>query len=157
MNDLIDLRELQLERGELLGYQETSTARSVKSKRTHFFLGNIPLEWLHGAARTPGRGLHLALAIWHLKSLRRSDCIRLSGKVAREFGVERGPMYRALVSLEQAGLISVVRAPGRSPQITVLAPEITLKSNLRRADDLQRCATGPPSSLLERLGKISVT
>jgi len=68
-----------------------------------------------------GAGLRVALVLWFLSGLnRQAKTVALSGKVLRELGVERHAAYRGLAVLEAAGLVAVVRAPGRSPVVTLL-------------------------------------
>jgi hypothetical protein len=85
-----------------------------------FLKGPIPLSWLTVAAAQPGKALHVSLALWFLAGLRRNRTVELSAKVLSSFGVNRYAAYRGLKALEQAGLLSVVRHPGRLPTVTIL-------------------------------------
>jgi hypothetical protein len=86
-----------------------------------FLRGPIPLPWLEQAARLPGKALAVALALWFRAGVTssRSD-LRVSGKLLERFGVGRKAGYCALRSLEDAGLICVLRAPGRCPVVELL-------------------------------------
>ncbi len=84
-----------------------------------FLKGPIPWNWLSSAAREPGKALHVAIVLWLLAGIKRTRTIALSGSVLRGLGVNRHSGYRGLGSLEAAGLVSVVRHPGRNPVVTI--------------------------------------
>ena len=89
----------------------------------HFLRGPIPMAWLCAASRASGNGsgFKVAIALWYLSGLnRQARTVKLKGSVLREMGVDRHAAYRGLVTLEEAGLISVERHPGRSPLVTIL-------------------------------------
>lgn len=44
--------------------------------------------------------------------------------MARDFGVDRHSVYRALIRLEKAGLIAVKRHPGRNSIATILEADL---------------------------------
>ena len=90
--------------------------------------GPIPLEWITKAAGGEGKTLHVAMALWFLAGLKRSRKVALSQSKLKLFGVSRQASYRALSRLEGAGLVSVVRHPGRSPIVTI-------QLHLRSLDD----------------------
>lgn len=48
--------------------------------------------------------------------------LRLPDKLARELGVARSPLYRALQELSAAGLIKVATAKGEGTKVKVLLP-----------------------------------
>jgi hypothetical protein len=99
--------------------EKSSPPRKLRSTEA-FFFARMPLWWMQEAAGTPGKGLHVAIAICHLKNLKRSDTFPLSQKIVRSFRVGRGSAYGALGALESAGLISVLPRVGRCPEIRVL-------------------------------------
>jgi len=85
-----------------------------------FLKGPVPLSWLSGAARLPGKALHVGVVLWFLAGLKNARTVSLPNGVLRLFGVDRSAKYRALGWLEQAGLVSVERHPGRNPAVTLL-------------------------------------
>lgn len=85
-----------------------------------FIKGPLPFEWMSTAGRLPGRALHVGLGLWYLVGLQRMETVVASYRVLAQFGVNRYAAYRALAVLERAGLISVIRGPGRSPRVTLL-------------------------------------
>ena len=104
-----------------------------------FLKGPIPWEWLTRAAEQPGKTLHVAIALWFLEGITRTRTLPLSGKVLTALGVNRHSGYRALASLENAGLVSVVRHAGRSPVVTILdPPEFSAPSHSTCVEDARR-------------------
>jgi len=96
--------------------------RSVQ-KTKRFLRGPIPLDWLIQAGRQSGKALHVGIALWFLSGLKGSRRkIALSQSILKLLGVSRHSGYRGLTKLEKAGLISVVRHPGRNPIVTILLP-----------------------------------
>ncbi len=68
-----------------------------------------------------GTAFKLAIALWFQVGLnRQARTVSLPSKVLGEFGVARHSLYRGLKALEKAGLVSVQRANGRKPLITLL-------------------------------------
>ena len=86
----------------------------------HFLKGPIPLAWLEEAARLPGKSLHAGVALWYAAGRAKSAAIPLSNIASLHFGLDRNAKYRALVWLEEAGLIAVERKLGRAPVVTLL-------------------------------------
>jgi len=89
-------------------------------------MGPLPLGWLECAAGLPGRSIHVALALWHETTRSGSMCVALSNTLCLRFHVDRNAKYRALRSLETAGLVIVERRRGRSPRVTLLTTKGTL-------------------------------
>jgi hypothetical protein len=101
--------------------RETSSRRPPRPRQGEKFLkGPIPLHWLMVAANQPGKALPVAIALWYLSGLKRSCTVALSISSLTDFGVGRLAGYRGLAALEKAGLVSVVRHPGRKPIVTLL-------------------------------------
>jgi DNA-binding MarR family transcriptional regulator len=84
-----------------------------------FLKGPIPWNWLLGAAKLPGKALHVAITIWFLAGIKRDETINLSLKILGDMGVKRNAAYRGLTALEEAGLVSVSRHRGRCPVVTI--------------------------------------
>ena len=87
-----------------------------------FLRGPIPGKWLSKSATLTGSSLHVALAVWYLAGLKRSPQVTLTRKTLLLFGVLPDAGRRGLIQLERAGLVSVERAPGSSPRVTLLDP-----------------------------------
>jgi hypothetical protein len=78
------------------------------------------MAWLEVSAKLPGKSMHLAVALLHLVAVEQRDTVILSNRACEKFGLDRNAKYRALLSLEGAGLVRVQRNLGRSPVVTIL-------------------------------------
>ncbi len=119
MTRILDPQRLRLTRPS-----RPSTAgppsKAWRPRRRELFLkGPISWTWLSTAAQLPGRALHVALAIQLWVGIKRSNRIALSISKLAALGVGRHAAYRALKSLEQAGLVTVDRHVGRKPWVRV--------------------------------------
>lgn len=85
-----------------------------------FLKGPIPWECLAEAAQLPGKAFRVGIALWFLAGIKSSGTVTLSGSVLEDFGVKRHAAYRGLKVLEDAGLVSAKRHPGRNPIVTIL-------------------------------------
>lgn len=89
-----------------------------------FVRGPIPYTWLRPALALGGKAGNLALALWWLVGVERSNPVRLTGRVLRDFHISPRAARRLLLRFEQAGLVQVDRQRGRGPIVAVLdAPE----------------------------------
>jgi hypothetical protein len=84
-----------------------------------FLLEPEVVEWLKAAARPPGQSLHVALALVFAGSGYSYRPIALPNLPLLEMKLDRCAKYRALVELERAGLVTVVRRVGRAPLVTI--------------------------------------
>ena len=89
-------------------------------KKDLFLRGPIPLRWLGEAAQLPGKTLHVALALWWLHGMSQGRSFKLTRTALEQFQIARDTAGDALVRLEQRGLISVERKPGRRPIVFIL-------------------------------------
>ena len=96
------------------------------NERKCFLQGLVALPWLEAAARLPGKSLHTGVALWYAIGISQVASIPLSNVYGNRFGVDRNAKYRALRSLEAAGLVAVQRKRGRSPLVTILDRHGTL-------------------------------
>ena len=86
-----------------------------------FLKGPIPLNWLCTAATVPGAAsLKIAVALWYLVGLQKTNGVKLTGRTLKMFKVHPGTASRALRRLEEAELVHVDRGPGRCPVVTLL-------------------------------------
>jgi hypothetical protein len=123
MDPRFDPDQLRLPPGSI-AHARVPTKRLPRHRKGQKFLrGPIPLSWLSAACRLGGKAVHVGLAIWFKAGLTRSREVPLSLSQGAEFGFDRFAGSRGLVALEQAGLVSVNRAPGRKPIVTILDPE----------------------------------
>jgi hypothetical protein len=103
--------------------------RRAGRRRREYIRGPLPLAWMARAAGLPGRSLAVALAIWFRRGVERSATFPLYPSALRRMHVSRWSGYRALAALEEAGLVSVERQPGRCPVVTILDPPNPPSSN----------------------------
>lgn len=85
-----------------------------------FIKGPLPLLWMTQAAQLPGKTLQVALALWYLCGLQKTDSVTLASKTAERFGISRDAKYDAIARLVNAGLVTVHQAPGKAPVVTLL-------------------------------------
>ena len=83
-------------------------------------MGPIPLDWVAAAGHLPGKALHVGIALFYLAGLNKSTEVVLPSSLLETFGVDRYARYRALLVLEKAHLVTVVRHKGRNPVVTIL-------------------------------------
>lgn len=100
---------------------DTSTGKLVGSPKAALFLrGPIPLDWLGSAAALPGKTLHVGIALWWLHGMAKGKPFKLTQKALEIVKVERDAASAALLRLEQAGLVRVVRKPGQRPTVSMV-------------------------------------
>ena len=117
--DILDPKTLSI--GPHTAVQSVVEASLPRPRRGERFLkGPIPMSWLGIAARQPGKALHVAIMLWHLAGIQRGGRVSLSLSRMDVLGIKRTSASRGLKALETAGLVSVVRHPGRRPQVTIL-------------------------------------
>jgi DNA-binding transcriptional ArsR family regulator len=119
-SDLFDLEKLRLPVGNLA----TSTAPVRPQKPRHrqgelFLKGPVPWNWLQVASQLPGKALAVGLTVWHLAGLQSKNTVRLAPSKTRSLGLSPRVARRGLRALEDAGLVSVGRHPGRSPDVSL--------------------------------------
>ena len=101
---------------------DCTNGKLVESQKAALFLrGPIPLNWLGSAAALPGKTLHVGIALWWLHGMARGKPFKLTQKALQTLNVERDAASAALVRLEQAGLIRVVRKTGQRPTVSMVS------------------------------------
>jgi hypothetical protein len=84
--------------------------------------GPIPWAWWLPASRLPGKALQAAAVCWLLAGWRRSAEFELVLSDWTEFGLTRFSCARGLGALEQVGLLSITRGPGRPVAVSICEP-----------------------------------
>ena len=130
--ELIDVEQFRLggtgkasAAGTLLPPPSINTSPPSGSHQTSqrlFVKGPIPLRWLTEAARLPGKSpIVVGVALFHLAGLKGTRSgLALCPKRLAPFGLALRTVNHALRTLENAGLVTVDRASGRCPQVTIL-------------------------------------
>jgi DNA-binding MarR family transcriptional regulator len=93
------------------------------SNRGRYLKGPVPWEWIAATADLPGKAWLVGLCIWRLSGAKNSKTVRLGNADLKPLGIDRAAKSRALQALENAGLITVKRDPGRFPIVTLQAPD----------------------------------
>src|SRR5437870_3990955 len=93
---------------------------TMRRKRHGRFIPPMPLDWFERVSRLPGKAPVVATLLWYRSKREGSATVTLTQVFLNTFGISRQARYRALQSLEAAGLISVQRRPRKSPVVTVL-------------------------------------
>ena len=118
----IDLKQFTLDTACVPRGRATQVGRPSRHARGVYFLkGPVPWSWLQKAMSLPGRALHVSLYLWWQAGMNKKHEVSVSlSRITRETGVPRLTLVRGLKTLEQAGLVSVLRHSGRKPQVTIL-------------------------------------
>jgi len=117
----IDLEELRID-GIPATKVETSVSKRREERRGREFI-MFPLSWLDRLSKTKRRAtVFVALCLLELKwrSNDKSAPVPLSNLRMEELGISRYEKWRALKELEAHGFVTVERAKGRSPRVTLL-------------------------------------
>ena len=101
----------------------TNTRREIIQRQQSlrkFIKGPIPFKWIQTASLLGANEARMAWLLWFLYGVNKGAAFTVSNNRAAEFGIERRQKYRALSSLEKAGLISVKGRPGTAQKITII-------------------------------------
>ena len=101
---------------------KVATKRKPARRRPRYrsyLKGPVPWGWVQAATRLGGKALAVGVAIWRQSGMKNTPRVKLSLSTL-DMGFDRSSASRALVALERAGLVAVVRAPGCSPLITLI-------------------------------------
>lgn len=105
-----------------------SNQRSVDLPRhgdgERFIRGPIPLAWMKLAAKCGNRSEAVALLLWYSAGFQRSNPVKLSKTILDELGVHTKTAKRVLLRMAEFGLVDVVFRRGRSPVVTLTAPQV---------------------------------
>jgi hypothetical protein len=82
-----------------------------------FLLGPVPMSWIARASALPGRALAVGIFVWFRRGIVGETTVKVN--LSRIPGIDRYAAARGLAELEQAGLVSVVRARGRAPMVNI--------------------------------------
>jgi hypothetical protein len=99
---------------------KTADRTSLIKTKGLFIKGPIPMAWLSGVAKLPGKSMQVALALFWLAAMRPNDKVKMTRQAMRLFNVSDDSYRDAIPRLEAAGLIKVWRAPGRRAQVEIV-------------------------------------
>lgn len=120
MGDQIDIERVRSSREQTAPPKRPRTGLPRPRRAERFIKGPIPLSWVTTAAQLGGKCCQVGNALWYVAGLQRSGAVKLSYAILELFGVDRWTYYRALDALAAAKLVSVERACGKSPVVTLL-------------------------------------
>ena len=83
-------------------------------------MGPIPWAWLQRAGQQPGKALHVAVFLWRLALMNKTNQVAVDVRALESLGVKRHAASRALKALHGAGLIRAMQHSGRKPRVTLL-------------------------------------
>lgn len=107
---------------ETLSEASVNRRKQQEEVRAQLFLkGPIPLPWLIRARTCGLLSVVVGLLLWFVAGCRRrSTDLTVSSKQFQAFDLSRQTFSKGLKKLEDAGLVSVIRQPGKKPRITIL-------------------------------------
>ena len=106
--------------------KERSPRQTVARQQGAFIRGPLPLVWLDGVLKLPGRGpLVVALTLLYQSGLESSPSVRVTHKLLQRFGIPPRTSYDVLAKLEAAGLVVVTKPPGRCRVVEILPGPLT--------------------------------
>jgi hypothetical protein len=124
-----NLAKLRLENSSAGGQESTHYLPLVPDQprrvKGQFIRGPIPMAWIDKAVKSGGPfAVLIVLALCFQSGLQGStESIKVTNKLAARFGISRKTKPKALQSLEEAGLIRVVRKPTSSPVVSIVGME----------------------------------
>ena len=108
-------------REKKLAYKHPELCELQSKQETKFFLHpKVELVWIEKAAELGIQALVVGLLLQFRVVLSGKESVTLPKDFLAKFWISRGIKQRALKTLEEAGLVSVVQEQGHSPLITVL-------------------------------------
>jgi hypothetical protein len=78
------------------------------------------VTWIAAAVGAGGKALAVGMALFYQHGMHPDAPVVLSRTLLAKFGVGRKAGYSGLAALEQAGLVSVERQPGKAARVTIL-------------------------------------
>ena len=94
--------------------------RPLLGKLSGRFIRSSSWDWMMASWRLGFPALRIALALWHLYGLKKSNPVKLTAAIRKEIGLDRSSCSRALKLLSEAGLVQVQRLPGKPLMVTIL-------------------------------------
>ncbi len=93
--------------------------RQCRNQAKLFVKGPIPLSWIRKCRTCHSEALALALIIRMFSDMKGGQPVIVSDKASKMLGIGTDTRRRALAALEKAGLVRVVRQPGRAPLVSL--------------------------------------
>ena len=108
-------------REKKLAYKHPNLCELQSKQERKFFLHpRVQLIWMEKAAQLGNQALLVGILLQFRVVLSGNESVTLPKDFLAKFWISRGIKQRALKTLEEAGLVSVVQEQGHSPVVTVL-------------------------------------
>jgi hypothetical protein len=98
---------------------KTGKRAARPGRRDRFLKGPVPWGWLSRAMRLPGKALAVGLMLWLQRGMTGRPTVLFCLARAASEGVPTTTARRAIRELEQAGLVTIRRRPGRGLEVTL--------------------------------------
>ena len=100
------------------------TQHKVKPRNTtgRFIKGPVPEAWLLSASKLPGKALAVGLCLWWVAGITNKKTVRIGSELMDFWGIGRSTKSRALLALQEAGLVRIEQEAGKLGWITILEP-----------------------------------
>lgn len=100
-------------RGKLKSYE-------CKKNQKYFLNKQIPLDFIRALYTLGIAGLRVGIVLIYFSILKKTETVRLSRDVLKQFSISRSQKFRGLKELKDAGLVEFEAKRGNSSEITVL-------------------------------------
>jgi hypothetical protein len=89
-------------------------------KQTRLYIKMIPVDWLSQALTLSFSAVRVGLACWFIDGCNKQKPFTLTRTTCQRFAISKWDKRRGLKQLENAGLIEILRVPGRLSLITMV-------------------------------------
>jgi DNA-binding transcriptional ArsR family regulator len=100
-------------------HKSSGNGGNIQMKRDYLFIREIPLEWSKAAGKIRGKASYMGERLWFLAGVNKSRTFDFSISKTTDNGISRSAASRGLKALENAGLVSVERLPGKKLIVTI--------------------------------------
>jgi len=101
-------------------FRNVAPKRRYHRNGTPFLKGPVPLDWLQRAMKLGLGPLSVGIVLWYLRGLKKSESFKVGiGDIGGLVSCSWRTTHRSLRSLEQQGLVTMERRPGRKHLITI--------------------------------------
>ena len=100
-------------RGKLKSYE-------YKKNQKYFLHKQIPLDFIRALYTLGIAGLRVGLVLIYFSILKKTETVRLSRDLLKQFSISRSQKFRGLKELKDVGLVEFEAKRGNSSEITVL-------------------------------------
>ena len=95
-------------------------SHEYKKNQKYFLNKQIPLDFIRVLYTLGIAGLRVGLVLIYFSILKKTETVRLSRDLLKQFSISRSQKFRGLKELKDAGLVEFEAKRGNSSEITVL-------------------------------------